>query len=52
MFNNGIESNYKEALEDIGYNLEEVKRLESGLNLGSSTWQGQISAAFLDSLTG
>ena len=46
----GQESNFKDALEDLGYNLEEIYDEENDPGLGNGGL-GRLAACFLDSLT-
>ena len=47
LLNNDLQGNYREALEEIGYNLKDIEALEVPFNMGSPSLskQGQISAA-------
>ena len=48
--NLGLEQRYKEALEDMGYKLEEIYEEENDPGLGNGGL-GRLAACFLDSLT-
>ena len=48
--NNNLEDSYKEALSDIGYDLEDIYDEEVQFNLGSGLC-GRIVGEYLDSLS-
>jgi len=50
LVNLGQEKNFKEALEDLGYNLEEIYDEENDPGLGNGGL-GRLAACFLDSFT-
>jgi starch phosphorylase len=49
LLNNDLESNYREALKDIGYDLTDLYEEEIDINLGHGVL-GRIAADSLDSL--